>query len=150
LTGHGTARDVDNGKSILVVVEADLLTLVTLLGSTVDDTLGIVNISIVAHTASILGSGRVGHVNHPETSTALEAVFGTNSSDKVGGFIGDNVVAAAEAGEVGGQVSADAVGGRVLGVSLNELGKVEDLKTVIGCFGSNVGVVANDLDVAPR
>lgn len=109
----------------------------------------IVNVAIVGHTAGVLGTLGVGNVNHPQSSAALETVLSAYSGDKVSLLVGNQVVAAAEAVEVSSQVAADAVGGRVLGISLLELGEVEDLKTVVGGLRANVGVVANDLDVAP-
>ncbi|KAI6753721.1 hypothetical protein HG531_005890 [Fusarium graminearum] len=149
LARHGSARDINDGKSILVVVEADLTTLESLLGSTVDNTLSIVDIAIRSDTASILGSLGVGHIDHPKTSTALEIVGSTNSSNKGGLLISDNVVAVAETAEVSGQVTPDAEGRRVLGVGVEKLGQVKDLQTVASGFRADVGVVANDLDVAP-
>ena len=58
-------------------------------------------------------------------------------------------MAGPEASKVGSQVIAGGVGRGVLGVGLQELGEVEDLETVVGGLRANVGVVANDLDVAP-
>src|SRR5688572_11398865 len=46
LPGQGTARDVDDGQGILVVVEADLLAAVLGLGTLVDDALGVVDVAI--------------------------------------------------------------------------------------------------------
>jgi hypothetical protein len=108
-----------------------------------------VSVAVGGDAAGILGTGRVGDVNHPETTTALESSLSTDSDDEVGLLVGDNVVAGPEAGEVSLQVVAGGVGRRVLGVSREELGEVKDLETVVGGLRADVGVVANDLDVAP-
>lgn len=150
LRRHRAPVNVCDGEGILVVLEGDLLSLVRGVGSVVDHDLGIVNVAVIINAASILGTQRVGDVNHPETTAALEAALGTDGSDEVGLLVGDQVVAAAEAGEVGSEVVAEAEGGRVLGVGLLELGEVEDLETVVRGLRANVGVVADDLDVAPR
>ena len=149
LPGHGAAVNVDDGEGILVEVEADLLALVLDLGATVDDALGIVDIAVGRNAASVLGALGVAHVDHPQAGTALESVLGADGNDEVRLFVGDNVVAAAEAVEMGSQVILDAEGGGLLGVDLEQLGQVEDLEAVAFGLRADVGVVANDLDVTP-
>lgn len=149
LARHGATANVDNGEGILVVVEAELMALVRGHGTLVDDALSIVDVAIGGDAASILRTARVGDVHHPETATALEAQLGADSGDKSGLLVGDDVVAGAETSEVGGEVAGDGVGGRVGRISRSELGEIEDLETVAGSLGANVGKVANDLDVTP-
>lgn len=150
LRRHRAPVDVDDRQGVLVVVEADLLALVRRLGAPVDDALRVVDVAVVGNAARVLRPLRVRDVDHPEAGTALEAVLGADGDDEVRLLVHDDVVAGAETGEVGGQVLAHAVGGRVLGVGLPELGQVEDLQAVVGRLGADVGVVADDLDVAPR
>lgn len=149
LAGHGAAADVNNGEGILVVVEANLLVLIGRHGSLVEDALSVMGVAIRGHAAGVLRAGRVGHVNHPEATTALEVDLGADGDDEIRLLVGDDVVAGTEAGKVGGEIAAGGVGRRVLRVSGPELGEVEDLETVVRGLGTNVGVVANDLDVAP-
>ena len=149
LGGHGAAVNVDNGEGILVVVEANLAALEITLGSVVDDALSVVGVAVVGNTAGVLGTGRVGDVNHPQTGAALEAVLGADGGNEVRLLVGDNVVAAAKLGKVRRQVVADAEGLGALRVDLEQLLEVKDLQAVVGGLGANVGKVANDLDVAP-
>ena len=149
LAGHRAAVDVDDGEGVLVVVEADLLVLVGDLGALVDDALGVVDVAVGGDAAGVLGTARVGDVDHPETTAALEVDGGADGGDEVRLLVGDDVVAGAEAGEVGGQVAAGGPGRGVRRVGGAELGEVEDLEAVVGGLGADVGVVADDLDVAP-
>lgn len=149
LAGHGATADVNDGEGILVIVEADLLVLVGGHGTFVDDALSIMDVAVRGDAASILGAARVGYINHPEAATALEVDGSADGGDEVRLLIGNNVVAGAEAGEVGSKVTARRPGGRVGRVGGAELSQVEDLKTVISGLGADVGEVADDLDVAP-
>lgn len=147
---HRAPVDVDDRQGVLVVVEADLLALVRGLGAPVDDALRVVDVAVVGDASRVLRPLRVRDVDHPEAGAALKTVLGADGDDEVRLLVYDDVVTRAEAGEVGGQVPTRAVGGRVLGVRLSELGQVEDLQAVVGRLGADVGVVADDLDVAPR
>jgi hypothetical protein len=109
-----------------------------------------VHVAVRGYTASILRSLGVRDIDHPETSTTLEIVGCTDSSDKGCLFVGNNVVAVTESAEVCCQVAPNAEGRRVLGISVKKLGQVKNLKTVSSRLRANVGVVANDLDVTPR
>lgn len=149
LLRHGTVGDVNNGEGVLVVVEANLLASVALVRAVVDAALSIVDVAVLGDTANILGLAGVGDVEHPETGLARSAAGSTDNTNQVGVGVGDDVVAAAEGGNVGSQVRVDVEGLRVLGVEGEDLLEIKDLETVARGLGSNVGVVTDDLDITP-
>jgi hypothetical protein len=145
---HGAAGDINDGERILVVVEANLSALVLLLRTSVDHALCVVNVAIVRHAARVLGTCWVGDIDHPQSGAALEAAGGTDSKDGVGLLVGDDVVAAAEASEVGRKARKRECHG-ISRVHRQQLAPVKNLETMVGGLRTDVEEVANGLHVAP-
>lgn len=153
LVGH-----VHDGEGVLVEGEADLAARVLLAWALVDDALGIVDVAVLANAAGGDGVLGVGDIDHEE-STGAGGVAGVGSGaaadavDHVDLLVGDEVVGSADAGEESDVLLlAEGLGlePRVPPVlHVQELVEVEDLDTVATGLGANVGIVANDLDVAP-
>lgn len=147
------AGNIDNCEGVLVEVEANLAIPVGQLRPLVNHALGVMNVPVVSDAAGVLGLARVGHIDHPQTTGALEGPRGTHGDDGVSSLASHDVVTAAEASEACGQAriaDGSAVGRGVGWVGGAELGEVEDLQAVVRGLGANVGVVLDDLDVAPR
>lgn len=141
----GLIGDVVDGEGVLVVREAELLAVVLSVGASVDGALGIVGVAILSGASGVDGVLGVRDIDHVETTGAELAADG---DDGVGGLGAHDVVGAAEASEVG-DVGLDGEG-LGLAADAEELLEVEDLETVALGLGTDVGVVLDDLDVAPK
>lgn len=149
LARHSAARDVDNGQRILVVVEADLMAPVCVHWTLVDDALSIMDIAVIGNAASILRAVGSRYVNHPQAATAGQRGISAHGEHCVGVFIGNDVVAAAEAAKARryvGRTESRGVGR----VCRKQLAKIKDLQAMVRGLRANVGVVLDNLDVAPR
>lgn len=98
--------------------------------------------------AEVLGSQRVGNVDHVRRATAALL---SNNHDVVGDTRRrcDDVVCAAEevVPEDGISLERDRLGGETSG---QQAPQVEDLNTVVGSLGTDVDVVADSLGVSPE
>lgn len=146
LVGH-----VVDGEGILVVAEADLAALEVLVDAAVDDALGVVDVAVLARAAEESGLSRVLDVYHDETAVGARAACvggGADNENGVGLFVGDDVVGRSYARVQGSEVRLDAecLGGRADG---EQLAKIKDLYAVVARLGANIGMVADDFDIAP-
>lgn len=146
LVGH-----IVDGEGVLVVAEADLVTLEVLVDAAVDDALGVVDVAVLACASEEGGFGGILDVHHDQAAVGARAACiggGADNEDGVGLFVGDDVVGGSYAGVQGSEVLPDAecLGGRADG---EQFAKIKDLDAVVARLGTNVGMVTNDLDVAP-
>lgn len=136
--------DIVDGEGILVVTEADLTVAVDGIGTSIDDALSIVDVTIGGSTAPVDGSGRVGNIKHVKTTAAP---VGADGVDHVGGLVGDDVVGVAKASEAGSDIGG---GGEDLGGGESEqLAEIKDLETVAARLGTDIDVAVDDFHVTP-
>ncbi|KAI9155668.1 aldehyde dehydrogenase [Paramyrothecium foliicola] len=145
LVGH-----VVDGEGVLVIAVADVTALVALVGSAVDQALGIVDVAIVLRRD---GVGRVGEVEEVEAGAADRVVAGlsTDGGEVAELLVDNNVVGTADRQQLAGP------GGEVVLSELNRAGRVnveqllqvEDLDAVADGLGADDGVVLVGADLAP-
>lgn len=152
--------DVVDGQGVFVVAVADVTAVVLLVGSTVDNALGIVDVAVLGRTALLVGLGDVVDVNEDETTgagvIAASTATATDGNSVALLLVGDNVVRAAsnalalsEVVEPSSEVLRRVEGLGLLGVQLQELLEVEDLHSVVCTLGSDEEVVAKRLHLVP-
>lgn len=89
-------RDIEDGECILIVRVTDFATDEFGVGSTVNETLGIMDVAVLPCAAWAGRIGDVRHVDENNTSSAGGISWrGTNREDEVGFVVGDNVVGCA-------------------------------------------------------
>lgn len=148
--------DVVDGEGILVVAVADVPAEVLLIWATVDDALGIVGVTILGSTASLVGLVRVVHVDEDgTTSTGVIAARATTTANSDGVaklLVGNDVVRTARdtIGDVHpANVLLDVEGLGVLRAQVEQLLHVEELDAVTCTLRSDDQGIADLLDLAP-
>ena len=148
LVGH-----IIDSQGVLVVTIADLAASISLVRTLVDQTLSVVNVSVLTGTSSLSWVSRVGDVQEDQTTTALGCSWsGADDVNEVRVIVGQDVVSTSiwEATEETGQVSSwIECHWTVLVVQRQELVKVKDLHMVIECLGGDDQVVLVCTDLAP-
>lgn len=81
--------DINNCEGVLIVAETDLLSGVALVWAMIDNTLGIVHVSVIIETAGILGIGRFIDIYHMKASPASAGAYRVHVSRL---FVADDVV----------------------------------------------------------
>ncbi len=140
---HGRAilvLHINYGQSILVVTEAYFSSLIFLVWTFVNDTLSIVDVTILSEATSKFRIEGVVHVNHVKTSCTGSCTHGVHESSIL---IGHDIVCAGHLVIVG--VGLDPLGFIGGWVYVSEACQVEYLHAVVGGFADDEGVVFEDL-----
>mmetsp|Transcript_61330 Transcript_61330/g.132915 ORF Transcript_61330/g.132915 Transcript_61330/m.132915 type:complete len:237 (-) Transcript_61330:459-1169(-) len=155
LVGH-----INDGKGILVVVEADFMSLVLCIRTTVDDTFGIMGVAISSIATSELRVVGCGDVNHVQTSGAC---LGADCIQKSSRFVYHNVVRRAEFSvhdcgvesqtqihmSFRSDIAREVLLGTVLLGRIGKLMQVKNLHPMTCCFGTNVSISLVHFHVSP-
>lgn len=151
--GSDLVGDIVDGERVLVVAVADVAAVVLLVGSTVDDALGVVNVAVLGRAAGAVRLGGVLHVNVDETSSA-GAVAGSGADcNGIAQLLVCNDVVRTSDGEIGEQTSQVGLGGEGLGlpgVDGEKLAQIKDLDTMADGLGTDDDVVSERLDLTPN
>jgi len=150
----GLVSHIVDGEGILVVTVADVTALVALIGSTVDNALRIVDVTITLGASKRLGLGRISEIEEVKTgSTVGVCSWLSADGDSVLELLVDNNVMSTanrqKSVEVASKVLLGVKDDRLLGVDLQKLGKIKDLDTVADGLRSDDDIVLVSADLTP-